>query len=456
MSKTIARWGVDLASFTGYAGGAKGAADAIVDSLMGENEKLKGLRIVIREDSEEFRNMTREMMATKNVSEEHAKVFAKLQLITQKAAKAKNDYIAPGENFTQSVNNLNEQIKQMTSDIGQVIYEGLRLNDVFTWLGDEAKTITKWWSKEGEKWIFLIRKFVNDFVALGKIAALPFTFLWENIKIGFNNVINMGSWFNDNWSKIWTNGFDIVKAVFLDIWEYFKWFWGPDGIIPGFFKTAGGAIWDAIKVGIKGGDVGQVFKDAFSGYIDKNVIEGFAKQGKNIEAAMAKAGISSFKWEVADFSFSDRYGEIMDELNRKQQLEKARFEKRTKGKQNERTSGQDALSQEAKKLQEVSGKSFGAFSAADLSQQLAGSMAPAQKTADNTGKAVDVLRQILARIPSATPGATQGMLVQSVIGGGVTQGPQTLNDILNATEKQTKVLQKMYYQETQKEGIVYN
>lgn len=456
VAESISRWGVDLASFTGYAGGAQGAVQAIIASMMGENERLKGLGVVIREDSDEFRNMTKEIMRTKNVSEQHAKALAKLQLITIKAADAKGDYAAEGENFTQSVNNLNQQIKQAVSNIGETIYESFRLNDVFGWVVDFLKGISQTWAKEKGTWIFLIREFVNNFVALFKIVALPLEFLWTHIKQGFENIVNIGQWFYENWSKIWTNCFEIVKAVFLDIWEYIKWFWGPDGMITGFFVTAGKAIWNAIKVGLKGGDVGQVFKDAFSSYMDKNVIGGFAKQGKNIEAAMAKAGVSSLKLEFADFSFSGRYGEIMDELNRQQQLEQAIFEKRTKGKQNKRTSGQEALSQEAKKIQEVSGKALGSFSAADLSQQLAGSMAPAQKTADNTGKAVDVLRQILARIPSATPGATQGMLVQSVMGGGVTQGPQTLNDILNATEKQTKVLQKMYYQETQKEGIVYN
>lgn len=339
MSKTISKWGVDLASFTGYAGGAKGAADAIVESLMGENEKLKGLRIVIREDSEEFRNMTREMMTTQNVSEEHAKVLAKLQLITQKAAKAKNDYIAPGENFTQSVNNLNQHVKQMTSDIGQVIYEGLRLNDVFSWLGNGAKTITKWWSKEGETWILLIRKFVNNLVAGVKIAALPFSFLWENMKQGFTNIINLGGWFNTNWGKIWGNSLEIIKAVFLDIWEYIKWFWGPNGIIAGFFVKAGEALWDAIKIGIKGGNAGQVFADAFSSYLNENIIRGFAKQGRNLEKALVKAGIKAPEFKGVSFRFSEKYGEIMDELNRQQQREIMRFEERTKAKQDKNKGG---------------------------------------------------------------------------------------------------------------------
>lgn len=336
VAESISRWGVDLASFTGYAGGAQGAVQAIIASMMGENERLKGLGVVIREDSDEFRNMTKEIMKTKNVSEQHAKALAKLELITIKAKDAKGDYAAEGENFTQSVNNMNQQIKQAVSNIGEVIYETLRLNDVFGWVVDWLKGLSQTWDKEKETWIYLIRQFVNNLVALFEIVSLPFQYLWAHIKQGFENVITIGQWFYDNWSKIWNNSFEIVKAVFLDIWEYIKWFWGPDGMITGFFVTAGKAIWEAVKTGLKGGDVGKVFTDAFAGYVDKNVIGGFAKQGQNIEKAMAKAGVSQLKLGFADFSFADEYGNIMDKLNRKQIEEQKRFEERTKAKQNKR------------------------------------------------------------------------------------------------------------------------
>jgi hypothetical protein len=414
ISETISRWGVDLASFTGYAGGAQGAVQAITASMMGENERLKGLGVVIREDSDEFRNMTKEIMKTQNVSEQHAKALAKLQMITIKAKDAKGDYAAEGENFTQSVNNLNQQVKQTFSNIGEVIYETLRLNDVFGWVGEGLKGISQTWAKEKETWIYLIREFVNNFVALFQIVSLPLQFLWAHIKQGFENVVTIGQWFYDNWEKMWNNSFDIAKAVFLDLWEFIKWLFGPDGIITGFFVTVGKAIWDAIKTGMKGGDVGKVFSDAFSGYLDKNVIGGFAKQGKNIEAAMKKAGVSDLKLGFSDFSFAKEYGNIMDELNRKQIAEKKRFEERTKGKQNKRGKDQDKetaaafgpaiLGDLAKELSKFKATAQSAIDANSLEglklQSRRLTQAPedwTKKTADGVAKIVDILKANLPK-----------------------------------------------------------
>ena len=361
VAASISRWGVDLASFTGYAGGAQGAVQAIIASMMGENERLKSIGVVIREDSDEFRDMAKEIMKTKNVSEQHAKALAKLELITRKAADAKGDYAAEGENFTQTVNNLNQQIKQTTSNIGEMIYESLRLNNVFSTISDGLKENSTAWKREKETWIFAIRTFVNGVVAAFKVVALPFDFIGVMAKDAFSNVLSIGGWFYDNWGKLWRNALEVVKAVFLDVWEYIQWFWGPDGMVTGFFVTAGKAIWDAIKTGMKGGDVGKVFKDAFAGYLDKNVIGGFAKQGQNLDKAIGEAGISAIdlKFGVKDFNFSTEFEKIMQEYERAQAYEEVRHGSRTAAKHNKRT----AQTQEAS-------AAFGPAILGDLTKQL--------------------------------------------------------------------------------------
>ena len=376
ISETISRWGVDLASFTGYAGGAQGAVQAITASMMGENERLKGLGVVIREDSDEFRNMTKEIMQTKGVSEQHAKALAKLQLITIKAKDAKGDYAAEGENFTQSVNNMNQQIKQAVSNIGEVIYETLRLNDVFGWVVDWLKGLSQTWDKEKETWIYLIRQFVNNLVALFEIVSLPFQYLWAHIKQGFENVVTIGQWFYDNWSKIWHTGFEVVKAYFVDIWEAIKKIFGPNGIVVNLFVTLGTSIGKAIKTGMKGGNVGKVFKDAFSEYFEKDIMGYYANFGKNMEAAMAKAGITKLKLGFSDFSFAGEYGNIMDKLNRKQIEEQKRFEERTKAKQNKR--GQEQAKEQAKETVAA----FGPALLGDLAKELNRYRATAQGAID--------------------------------------------------------------------------
>jgi hypothetical protein len=455
VAESISRWGVDLASFTGYAGGAQGAVQAIIASMMGENERLKSLGVVIREDSDEFRNMTEEIMRTKNVSEQHAKALAKLQLITIKAADAKGDYAAEGENFTQSVNNLNQQIKQTVSNIGEVIYEALSLNNVFGSLAEGLKNISNSWRKDKDKFIFILKEMkINveySFKQFG-IYMRPAIDAIETLMGRFSALSEMllkGAPFGE-----------IAKAFAADFTTYFT----PAGWA-GLAGEKLGIDLNEKRMHAKYGSDEDILRENMR-RIDagiKTMVEDEYNltqtlgQSLNKLAEKYKVEMPKFK-PLGEYDFSAELKKAEAAYQKALAENEAALKKRLeKPKDNDiaETGIKKAL-QEAKKLQEVSGKALGSFSAADLSQQLAGSMAPAQKTADNTGKAVDVLRQILARIPSATPGATQGMLVQSVIGGGVTQGPQTLNDILNATEKQTKVLQKMYYQETQKEGIVYN
>lgn len=214
ISKTISEWGIDLASFSGYAGGAQGAVQAITASMMGENERLKGLGVVIREDSDEFRNMTKEIMKTKNVSEQHAKALAKLQLITIKAKDAHKDYIAPGENFTQSVNNLNEQIKQAVSNIGEMIYHGLRLNDVFGALGEGLKGISQQWRTQKDQWIFVLKEMtINVEFSFKKIAVY--------IRPAIDAITTLIGRFSAL-SKMIANGAsfkEVGKALFKDFYE---------------------------------------------------------------------------------------------------------------------------------------------------------------------------------------------------------------------------------------------
>jgi hypothetical protein len=267
--------------------------------------------------------------------------------------------------------------------------------------------LSKKWRTEKETWLYLIRDFTLKLATNAKIAFIPFKTLFEGIGAGFQNIVTIGQWFNDNWGKIWANSLDIVKAVFLDIWEFIKWFWGPDGMITGFFVTAGKAIWKAIKTGLKGGDVGQVFKDAFSSYIDKNVVAGFAKQGKNLEQALTKVGVSPMpELKAPKYNWKEQYNAILDEAHRQEQLELARYEKRLQKAKDRNASPKESTAESLGESLRESMKSLGSFSAADLNQQILGTIPPAVKTATNTNKmatntskTVDLLKSILEKIP---------------------------------------------------------
>lgn len=331
MAKEIARMGVDLASFTGYMGGAQGATEAIIASLMGENEKLKGLRIVLREDSAEFRDMTREIMTTKRVTEDYAKVLAKLRLIQEKSKPAQGDYKAPGENFTQSINNMGQAVKQLKSYVGEIIYEGLRLNDVFSSIGDTLWNVSAAWKREKETWIYLMRDFMVDVKAFAKFMTLPLAGVWAEVSHCFKNIFTIGQWFFDNWGNLWRNSLNIVKAYFLDIFEYIKLGFGPDGIFVKFGVNIAESIVKVIRQGIiRGGDIKQILAETWGGFWDKTVIGGFAKQGANLDKAIATAGIKPLELKFSGWDFMTEHANIRADQILGHWAEEERFVSRTK------------------------------------------------------------------------------------------------------------------------------
>ncbi len=302
VSESVSRWGVDLASFTGYAGGAKGAVEAITAAMLGENERLKGLGIVIREDTAEFKNLTKEIMQTKGASEQEARALAKLELITRKAADAKGDYMAEGENFTQTLNIINEGARQMKSNFGEAIYEIFGLNDALGSVGKWLGKVNKYWKESGAEWIFAIKEFYTDFKTVFELAyAATLKPFFGMLEVGFENIVTIGQWFYDNWSKIWQNAGDIGIAVFKDLWEYIQWLLGVNGPIIQFFATAGKAIWKAIKAGIKGDDIVKTFTDEFIKYADE-VAAGYSKTGNNTAAVLNRAGVSDMP-QLKSFSY---------------------------------------------------------------------------------------------------------------------------------------------------------
>lgn len=327
MSERVARMGVDLASYTGYAGGAKGATEAITAAMLGETERLKGLGTVIRMDSDEYRNLTREMMSTHGVSEQQARMMATLELVYKKNKDAIGDYMAEGENFTQSINISKEAITQFKSNFGQFIYEVFEANNVMGMFGEEIIAINNWWKKEGKETMFAVRELFIDFCTVIELVGDTLKPLWDIFITGIQNIVTIGQWFFENWSKIWDNSGDIVIAVFKDLWEYIKWFWGPNGMITGFFITVGKSIGKAIKAGFTGGDIIEAFAGEWQKYMDNNVVGGFAKQGRNMEQALARAGVSKMpKLKSVEFTLLDDYNKTLDKNARKHKDNLKRYE----------------------------------------------------------------------------------------------------------------------------------
>lgn len=231
MSEQVARMGVDLASYTGYAGGAKGATEAITAAMLGETERLKGLGTVISMQSDEYKNLIKNIQNTKNVSEQQARAMAVLELVYRKNKDAIGDYMAEGENFTQTLNIWNEGWKQLKSNVGSFIYETLGLNDALSNVNNWLKEFNTWFKKEGPGIMYFFSDLftgIKTSVLIGYALVRP---LLKMIPDAFTNIVNYGQWMNENFTRIWASMADsensFFKALDKDITEalrnFAKW-----------------------------------------------------------------------------------------------------------------------------------------------------------------------------------------------------------------------------------------
>ncbi len=98
-----AKMSVQLQSLTGaldeWTGGQVGASEIsaiLTKAMLGENEQLKQLGIAIRKDSEEFRTLVKQKLATTNATKAQAEAMATLELIQKKSADAQRAYVTEG------------------------------------------------------------------------------------------------------------------------------------------------------------------------------------------------------------------------------------------------------------------------------------------------------------------------------------------------------------------------
>lgn len=120
LSMEVQKLAVDLASFTNYSGGAKGASEALTKALLGEREQLKSLGIAIMEE-----DVKRQVaLNTKNgiifATEREAKAHATLQLAISQSGNAIGDYARTSDSFANQSRLLRARLEDISVELGQV------------------------------------------------------------------------------------------------------------------------------------------------------------------------------------------------------------------------------------------------------------------------------------------------------------------------------------------------
>ena len=114
LSTQVNELAVDLASFTNFSGGAKGASQALTKALLGERESIKSLGIAITETD------LKEFAADQGLVFKELDRVAKAQLTFQLAAKQSSKAIG---DFSRTQDSFANQMRQLKADVSDVAIE---------------------------------------------------------------------------------------------------------------------------------------------------------------------------------------------------------------------------------------------------------------------------------------------------------------------------------------------
>lgn len=118
LSTEVQELAVDLASFTNFAGGAKGASDALTKALLGERESVKSLGIAILESDVKAKvlQMTQEGLTFE--TERQAKAYATLALAQEQSKNAIGDFARTQHQLANSFRIFGSRIEERIVQLG--------------------------------------------------------------------------------------------------------------------------------------------------------------------------------------------------------------------------------------------------------------------------------------------------------------------------------------------------
>jgi len=119
LSKSVQELAIDVASFSNFAGGAKGASEALTKALLGETESAKSLGIVIRQNTKEFRAEVEQLQRNEGLTVQQAKAQVILAQAYEQSQKAVGDYARTSQSLANSERRFQEQQKETLELLGK-------------------------------------------------------------------------------------------------------------------------------------------------------------------------------------------------------------------------------------------------------------------------------------------------------------------------------------------------
>lgn len=319
MSEQVSRMGIDLASFTGVAGGAKEAVSSITSALTGETERMKKYGTVIRMDDKSLVSLTKTIQKNKGVSETQARSMAILQEIIKQNTDAIGDYKAEGENWTQAQNNQRESIIALKDALGEMIYKLFDVYGITEKITEITKRIANWINTEGPAIVYALDSVwisLQEGVESTYVLLQPF---FSGIIAGFKNIVTVGQWMYDNWKRI-LEGMSKSETNVLydglgkDIFNTTKDFaiWTKDSVMA-YAEFMDNMIgWNKLLYGKN-----QYY---YQYKANDSMLKTVANLGSKTEKALKNSGVTGFlKLEDADYSAWTDFYKTQDEIFKKYQ-----------------------------------------------------------------------------------------------------------------------------------------
>lgn len=118
MAEAVNTLAADLASFTNYSGGAKGASEALTKALLGERESAKSLGIAILESDVQAQLAKNGTADLTGEALKLAKAQATLEIITRQAKNSIGDYARTQDSTSNTVKRAGEATKELQVQTG--------------------------------------------------------------------------------------------------------------------------------------------------------------------------------------------------------------------------------------------------------------------------------------------------------------------------------------------------
>ena len=118
LSLKVQELAVDLASFTNFSGGAKGASDALTKALLGERESVKSLGIAILEEDVKKRVALMRSKGMRFDTMRQAKAYATLAIATEQSKNAVGDYARTMNSFANRSRRLSGRLQDLKERLG--------------------------------------------------------------------------------------------------------------------------------------------------------------------------------------------------------------------------------------------------------------------------------------------------------------------------------------------------